>query len=860
MSQRESDIAADMNATRGSDLTNIAIQISKITPKVTSFEKSRTLPLMAQAEPAQEEEMRLFWEKARQFFRTGEEGGIGNFYQKPEVYPALLAPYRDMSKIRYDYPFWITDHGESLSDPMFLPLSELLANAIQSFAPEPNQSKELKENLSRLESIIRNLLPSEISIHSFRENIEAALEELQAELSLAGSEGEVLASSISELLSQLPQEGSLIQFSEETPFHCLAAVLKTDHLKKYKSFKEEIGELCSQLRNLLMVEQAKNSHAREPEQLHQSLGLGTSFIDPGALSKILPETSSEPMPLDRIKRIEKALSILENFELLFGRQDAIVLVPKEWSNDEDYLWEDIFPNSSIVSFARGKGCATAMQIFEEQMSTVVEWFSALRIARLEIKDRYHSEIHDNFFAYFDWKSFTKEEIALSLPLVLIEDETTLLESGLSDLSRLLLSNKPIKMMIVKRPAVPDEKVIAGNDSRLGLRLELGHLAVSHRNSMVVQSSVGNPHHLMKGLRDGIQATIPAFFYILSPRENHLLTDPYLWSGAALESREFPLFTYDPQKGEQWGSRFDIATNPFPSLDWPVYELKILDDKNQETTLSLAFTFADFASQDALYSDQFFLIPPCYWRDEMVPLTDFLKLSSEESYAKIPFIWMIDGENQLQKVMMSYSIGLACQDRLDYWHVIQDLGGINNYHAEHAAQKAREEAQEAASSQIAALTEEYQTEMERVKKETAGEAMEKLSSILLELDSLPTMLIGESAASEISSPQQETATPSERPKLPESPAAEPKEEVLSFDEPWIEAFRCTTCNECTELNPSLFHYNSDKQAYIENANAGTFKELVIAAEKCPAKCIHPGKPLNPNEADLEKLIKRAEPFN
>jgi pyruvate-ferredoxin/flavodoxin oxidoreductase len=36
--------------------------------------------------------------------------------------------------------------------------------------------------------------------------------------------------------------------------------------------------------------------------------------------------------------------------------------------------------------------------------------------------------------------------------------------------------------------------------------------------------------------------------------------------------------------------------------------------------------------------------------------------------------------------------------------------------------------------------------------------------------------------------------------------------------------------------------------------------VIGAEKCPAKCIHPGKPLNPDEPGLEALMDRAAPFN
>ena len=52
----------------------------------------------------------------------------------------------------------------------------------------------------------------------------------------------------------------------------------------------------------------------------------------------------------------------------------------------------------------------------------------------------------------------------------------------------------------------------------------------------------------------------------------------------------------------------------------------------------------------------------------------------------------------------------------------------------------------------------------------------------------------------------------------------------------------------------------KQAYFKDVNAGTFAEIVQAAERCTAKIIHPGTPLNPRERDLDKWIERAKPFN
>jgi ferredoxin len=79
------------------------------------------------------------------------------------------------------------------------------------------------------------------------------------------------------------------------------------------------------------------------------------------------------------------------------------------------------------------------------------------------------------------------------------------------------------------------------------------------------------------------------------------------------------------------------------------------------------------------------------------------------------------------------------------------------------------------------------------------------------------------------------------------------------DPYIDSDRCTTCNECTNLNKKMFAYNANKQAYIKDASAGTFAQLVMAAEKCPVSAIHPGTPLNPKEKDLEKWLKRAQAF-
>jgi hypothetical protein len=42
-------------------------------------------------------------------------------------------------------------------------------------------------------------------------------------------------------------------------------------------------------------------------------------------------------------------------------------------------------------------------------------------------------------------------------------------------------------------------------------------------------------------------------------------------------------------------------------------------------------------------------------------------------------------------------------------------------------------------------------------------------------------------------------------------------------------------------------------------AGSYAQLVEAAESCQVSIIHPGKPRDPNEPNLAELMRRAEAF-
>ena len=79
-------------------------------------------------------------------------------------------------------------------------------------------------------------------------------------------------------------------------------------------------------------------------------------------------------------------------------------------------------------------------------------------------------------------------------------------------------------------------------------------------------------------------------------------------------------------------------------------------------------------------------------------------------------------------------------------------------------------------------------------------------------------------------------------------------------PWIDTDDCTSCDECTNLNPEIFQYNDAKKAVIQNSEGGPYADLVKAAEKCTARIIHPGLPKDAQSPEQQKWIKRAGKYN
>jgi ferredoxin len=338
------------------------------------------------------------------------------------------------------------------------------------------------------------------------------------------------------------------------------------------------------------------------------------------------------------------------------------------------------------------------------------------------------------------------------------------------------------------------------------------------------------------------------------------------AGAALGGRAHPFIHYDPEAGATWARRLDLGGNPQPEADWPLYELAFESDTAESRSVSVAFTFADFLLLEPRFRDHFRVIPDGIPEDELTPLADRLARSPEDEEHTIPFVWAADATGGAHRLVVDRVLERACRDRLDYWRTLQELAGIRNEHVQEAVGRERARLEDAFAAERTLLQQEHEAELAHVRQDESRAVMHRLAQSLLgiDVDALAETVVAPApppvppvdAAPAVAEPDADVTT---APPTEPTPSRDDEDDD-GGEEPWIDSALCTSCNDCLGINPQLFVYNGNKQAVIGDASAGTYAQLVQAAEKCPARCIHPGRPVNPDEPGLDALVERARPFN
>ncbi|MEO8311344.1 MAG: hypothetical protein ABI520_09250 [Caldimonas sp.] len=623
----------------------------------------------------------------------------------------------------------------------------------------------------------------------------------QAAATLGTREGETLEQVLRQASGALPADGELLGCSGDMPARLLTHAWRGAQRVKTRRFQAELSRLVLKLSDILRAAFNHSQAGMQPQSLKESIGgPHQDAFDFDALSRIVAKGApADELPASRRDRLVRTLGVLEaqRFFQVAALGDA----------DEGDVFEFAFDN-----------CAAAAGAFRERMPRLTELVRALSIAELEVDGRYVEAEHDNVFESFGEMSLNADDLA-RFPDYLVcipPDRNDASENA--GLLEMLSSGLPVKVLVQTSDLFEETSIGTGRFA-FGVRsARLATAAMALGGMFVLQSPSSNLYALRARIGRGLAAQGPALFSVFSvPGPVAGALPPYLSAAAALQSRAFPAFSYEASAGGNWAARFSLENNPRHDDDWPVENVEYVDAALQRVTEPWAFTFADFALCDARHSAHFACVARAAWNEAMLPAADWLALDEGAAARRIPYLLAIDGDDALHRVIVDLRLMQAARRCLLLWRRLQEHGGIHDSHAERllALEKAAW---------------------------TAAQATLSAASVAAPAGS-PASTAGGPAGNGAAVPAGADAVPA----------------AHSPDEAWIDTARCPSCNECQLINDRMFAYDERKQAYLKDVGAGTYRQLVEAAESCQVAIIHPGKPRDPGESGLAELLERAAPF-
>lgn len=829
--------------------------------------QKETIPMLAPVNEVSEEEAVQYWTRLRSFFRNGDL--LASEYK--DLSPFLLAPMYTEKLITADYPVWIPSKKESGTCSSF---KGLVLQALEKFAAKAGEAHIIKDNIDILNQIALRECSGKNKM-DFSPAWQEIKNGFKEQLQVKGAEERAFLENLELLGQSLPDQGYLIDFSKETSWHFLSNAISTVNDSIRKRYKDKLSVIISKLKEKLNLESLINTGIDPGDEDSGSFSFADKMVNFKEISNMVPKEGSEGLGEDRAKRIAETVSKLEQLKSLMDGSGYIFIEDQLISNS-DISWEEIFSPHLVESCNAGTAVISLEKCFSQTITAWEEFIKFKRVAELELKNEYRTNAHDDYFAHFSWEDFSEEEMQACPVFVLIAEDHSLFKHSYHKLISMFSRGIPFKIVAVRslnqtHMDIKDQKNFPVSVA------EIGFMMFAHRNIFVHQCTAVTPIELQRGMQDAVQLFTPAFIYLLEETESDA-TYSYLKMSALVEGRDFPGFTFRGLSGTPWSSRFDIHNNPQQTLDWPKHSRKIKDAGSLEQDWELDFTFPDLLVLDSQLRDQIMAVPNEFWDEDLITVTDYLKNDSVKNIGKVPFIWMIDTSNVLQKVAVSWNLIVAAGKRLDYWRFLQENSGINNILVNKAIERTKAELNASFETRIAAMEEAQQQAVENARTEEAEQVMEHLTSVLLDLDltSIPDVSstsgnsggkVSQNLASTENKDEKKDALPkiddqgkSLPGKIESSVKEAEEEEIVLSNDPYIETAMCTSCNECIQRNGVMFKYNSDKLAYLADPKAGTYKDLVEAAEACPVAIIHPGSPLDPSEAGLEELLERAKKFN
>ncbi len=192
----------------------------------------------------------------------------------------------------------------------------------------------------------------------------------------------------------------------------------------------------------------------------------------------------------------------------------------------------------------------------------------------------------------------------------IGGDGAMVDIGFQSMSRMLASGMDINVLILDTQVYSNTggqtstASYVGQDAKMSIvgkeiggkierRKEIGNLCMMHPDVFVAQTTCAHTNHFYKAIMAANEYPGPAVINVFTTcQPEHGVADDMAMHQAKLaaDSRAFPVFIYDPTKGERFSERLSLQGNPAKNKDWYVNP----KTKEQVDFVSFAKTEGRFA--------------------------------------------------------------------------------------------------------------------------------------------------------------------------------------------------------------------------------------------------------------------------
>ncbi len=537
----------------------------------------------------------------------------------------------------------------------------------------------------------------------------------------------------SALLDLLNQEEDLypyklgdtnIELDNDTPYHFLKHLLHEHQRENRVAFKSKLKSLIDGLSDLLNIDNgsAKSTHLKETFDFANELIAFDKMVD------IIPKSTGHSLNKSRLGILKEVIKNLHEGLNSYEEKEAIIIVPKDIKTALQRV--SISANTNIIE-RKDDIFNYTKSLFIDHIQSFASLIKAHRIAQLETEGVYKEEIHDEYFESFSWHRFTAEELMLLQPIVVVVTNEYLI-NHLSSFSQLVATNQPVNIIVINEEYVTvPNPYINWEDASHQFRQEIAALTIAHRNVYTFQNCMDNPAVVYSGISQCLRATQPGVCHLAVPKvtedTSHKVTTI---TRAQNAGRFFPEIVYSPGNTNKWEGRFDLTHNIQPENNWPKFTLKAKTPDDTEVMIDVSFTYADYKAIYAQKSQELMIIPPAFYTEHLVPLSDYLELEETKLYGKIPYIWLQDQNFELHRAAVPNVWVASCEERLDFWNFLQAIGTFQTIKPEEQPLQNLKSNDEAATKQLMAESSQDEAKREAV---MLDKAVKKVLAVLLEDD-------------------------------------------------------------------------------------------------------------------------------